>query len=606
MLSFARSVVLTTAVALLVAGAAGATPHSLRTAAAVPDFGPNVKILDPSMTTAQIKGIVDPIATQQKSNEFGTQRYAMLFKPGNYGAPAPLNFNVGYYTEVAGLGALPGQVTINGTVDIHNQCDASGSCVALTNFWRSLSNLTIHIDAGPKGGCDGAAEFWAASQAAPMRRVQIDGGLTTLFDFCTGPNYSSGGFIADSVLPGTVINGSQQQYMVRNSSVGVWTNAVWNQVFAGVQGAPAQSFPNPPYTTLATNPESREKPFLYIDANNHYNVYVPDAQVNSSGPTWTNGQTPGHSIPIESFFIAKPTDSIQSINNALSLGQNLIFTPGVYNVDKTIKVKRADTIVLGLGMATLTAENGVIPMTVADVPGVEISGLIFDAGDTTSQTLLQYGDRHPEGQSDAHHASTDASDPGALHDVFFRIGGPHIGKAVTALEVGRDNTLLDDIWAWRADHGSGVGWTQNTSDTGVEVTGDNVVATGLFVEHFQKYNVLWSGENGKTVMFQNEMPYDPPNQAAWQHDGVLGWAAYKVADSVKTHEAWGLGSYCFFNVDPTIHASRAFEVPVTPGVKMHDLLDLSITRHGTIDHVINDVGTPNNADTTPENVVSYP
>ncbi|MDQ1455149.1 MAG: hypothetical protein QOH28_769 [Actinomycetota bacterium] len=606
MLSLARGVVLATALALIVAGAAGASAHSLRMTAAVPDFGPNVKILDPSMTTAQIKAIVDPIAAQQKSNEFGSERYALLFKPGNYGVSSPLNFNVGYYTEVAGLGALPSQVTINGTVDIHNQCDLTGFCVALTNFWRSLSNLTIHINAGPKGGCDGVAEFWAASQAAPMRRVQIDGGLTTLFDFCSGPNYSSGGFIADSVLPGVVINGSQQQYLMRNSSVGIWTNAVWNQVFAGVEGAPAQSFPTPPYTTLATNPASREKPFLYVDANQHFNVYVPDAQTDSTGATWTSGQTPGHSLPIESFFIAKPTDSIQAINNALSLGQNLIFTPGVYDIDKTIKVKRADTIVLGLGMATLTAEDGVIPMTVADVPGVEISGLIFDAGDTTSPTLLQYGDRRPQGQSDVHQASTDPSDPGALHDVFFRIGGPHVGKAVTALSVGRDNTILDDIWAWRADHGNGVGWTTNTADTGVEVTGDNVVATGLFVEHFQKYNVIWSGENGKTVMFQNEMPYDPPNQAAWQHDGVLGWAAYKVADSVKTHEAWGLGSYCFFNVDPTIHASRAFEVPVTPGVKMHDLLDLSITRHGTIDHVINDVGAPNNADTTPENVVSYP
>ena len=166
--------------------------------------------------------------------------------------------------------------------------------------------------------------------------------------------------------------------------------------------------------------------------------------------------------------------------------------------------------------------------------------------------------------------------------------------------------ILDNIWAWRADHGNGVGWTTNTADTGVVVNGDNVTATGLFVEHYQKYNVIWNGENGKTIMFQNELPYDPPNQAAWQHDGVLGFAAYKVADSVKTHEGWGLGSYCFFNVDPTIHASRAFEVPVTPGVKLHDILTLSITNHGTIDHVVNDFGPPTDANTTPVNVVSYP
>jgi hypothetical protein len=603
MLSFARTLVLVAALASIVAGAAG---HDVRAAAALPDFGPNVKIFDPSMSTSTIKATVDAIAAQQVPNEFGTQRYALLFMPGTYGsAAAPLNFDVGYYTEVAGLGALPGQVTVNGTIDVYNQCNVDG-CFALTNFWRSLSNLTINIDASRKPGCKAAGEFWAASQAAPMRRVQINNGFTTLMDFCTGPSYASGGFIADSVVPGFVLNGSQQQYLVRNSAIGTWSNAVWNQVFAGVQGAPAQSFPSPPYTTLATNPASRERPFLSVDAGGHFSVYVPDARTNSSGATWTTGQTPGHSIPIEDFFVAKPNDSVQSINNALSLGKNLIFTPGVYDLDKTIKVKRADTIVLGLGLATLTTVDGVVPMTVADVPGVEISGLIFDAGETTSQTLLQYGDRHPEGQSDTNHASSDPNDPGALHDVFFRIGGPHGGKAVTALEVGRDNTILDDIWAWRADHGAGVGWTANTADTGVEVTGDDVVATGLFVEHFQKYNVLWAGENGKTVMFQNELPYDPPNQAAWGHDGVLGWAAYKVADSVETHEGWGLGSYCFFNVDPTIHATRAFEVPVTPGVKLHDLLDLSITRHGTFDHVVNDVGGPNNADTTPESIVSYP
>jgi len=605
MLALARSAALAAALALVVAATAGAAHRSVTSA---PDFGPNVKIIDPSMSTAQIRAIVDPIAAQQLSNEFGTQRYAILFKPGTYGTSSPLNFDVGYYTDVAGLGARPGDVAITGTIDVHNQCNA-GFCVALTNFWRSLSNLTLHVDSGPKGGCDGVAEFWATSQAAPMRRVQMDTGLTSLMDFCTGPAYASGGFIADSVLPGVVVNGSQQQYLVRNSSVGTWTNGVWNQVFAGVNGAPAQHFPGDagggPYTTLATNPVSREKPFLYIDGSGNYNVYVPDKQVASSGPTWTTGQTPGHSIPIDQFFIAKPTDSVQSINNALSRGQNLIFTPGVYDVDKTIKVKRADTVVLGMGMATLTAENGVVPMTVADVPGVEISGLIFDAGPVESPVLLQVGDRHSEGNSDTPRA--DPSDPVALHDVFFRIGGPHVGKATTALAVGRDDTILDDIWAWRADHGAGVGWTSNTSDTGVQVTGDNVTATGLFVEHFQKYNVYWAGENGKTVMFQNEMPYDPPNQAAYQHDGLLGWAAYKVADSVKTHEGWGLGSYCFFNVDPSIHSSHAFEVPDTPGVKLHDILDVSISGDGTIDHVVNNTGAANgNPATVPVALVSYP
>jgi hypothetical protein len=589
---------------LVASGGAGATAQHAA-AAATPDFGPNVKIFEPGMSTSQIKAAVDAIAGAQVSNEFGTQRYALLFMPGSYGSAAdPLNFQVGYYTEVAGLGSSPNDVSVNGTIDSYNQCFGPDNCTALVNFWRSVSNLTINVTG--KGGCQ-FGEFWATSQASPMRRVHVNG-YATLMDYCSGPSYASGGFIADSQFSGsTVVNGSQQQYLVRNSSLDGWTNGVWNQVFAGVQGAPPQSFPDPPYTTLDTNPASRERPFLYVDSNEHFNVYVPDVQFDSSDTTWANGETPGHSIPIEDFFVAKPTDSIQSINNALSQGKNLIFTPGVYNVDRTIKVKRADTILLGLGMATLTAQNGAIPMTVADVKGVEISGLIFDAGPVNSPVLLQVGTQHASnGQAREHNGWSDPSDPTALHDVFFRIGGPHVGKATESLEVDADGTILDDIWAWRADHGTGVGWTINTADNGVVVNSDNVLATGLFAEHYQKYDVVWNGENGKTIMFQNEMPYDPPNQAAWQHDGVLGWAAYKVAERVKTHEAWGLGSYCFFNVDPTIHASHAFEVPVSPGVKLHDILDLSITNHGTIDHVVNDFGAATNANTTPIDIVAYP
>jgi hypothetical protein len=134
-----------------------------------------------------------------------------------------------------------------------------------------------------------------------------------------------------------------------------------------------------------------------------------------------------------------------------------------------------------------------------------------------------------------------------------------------------------------------------------------VTATGLFVEHYQKYNVIWSGERGRTVFFQNELPYDAPDQASWQHDGVLGWAAYKVADPVRSHEAWGIGSYCFFNVNPTLHATRAFEVPETPGVRLHDLLTVSLGGVGTIDHVVNDTGAAaQGPGTVPVDLVQYP
>jgi len=511
---------------------------------------------------------------------------------------------VGYYTEVAGLGASPTDVTINGHVDVYNRCLTPTNCIALVNFWRSLSNLTINVTGTGLPGCRASGNFWAVSQAAPMRRVDITGGNLTLMDYCTaGPQYASGGFIADS-RTGFVINGSQQQFLVRDSSIGGWSNGVWNQVFSGVVGAPPQSFSTtpfdpPPYTTLATSPVTRERPFLYLDSAGHYNVFLPALRHDSSGTTWGSGPAAGSATPIDEFFVADPSDDAQAINEALARGENLIFTPGVYRLDKTIKVKRPDTVVLGLGFPTLVPTNGGAAMTIADVKGVKVAGLLFDAGPVDSPVLLEVGTRH------AH--TSDPGDPTSLHDVFFRIGGATVGSATTSLVVNSDDVLLDDIWAWRADHGTGVGWTTNTADTGVVVNGDDVTAYALFVEHYQKYQLIWNGDNGKTVFFQNEMPYDPPNQAAWTHDGVNGYAAYKVADSVATHEAWGLGSYCFFNVDPSIHATRGFEVPVTPAVKLHDLLTVSLGGVGTIDHVVNDTGAAaQGAATIPVNIVSFP
>jgi hypothetical protein len=572
-----------------------------------PDFGPNVTIFDPSMPTGEIQAVIDAIANQQISNQFGTQRYALLFMPGTYGSSGtPLNFQVGYYTAVAGLGSSPNDVVINGSIDVYNQCAAPNNCVALTNFWRSLSNLTINVTT-PNFGCKNG-EFWAVSQAAPMRRVHIIGPVT-LMDYCTPPSYASGGFIADSEFDGgTVINGSQQQWLVRNSKLDGWTNGVWNQVFSGVVNAPAQNFTTPPtgnpYTTLATSPVTREEPFLYVDSAGNFNVFVPALQRNSSGTTWGSGSAPGSSIPITDFFVAKPTDSVQKINSALAQGQNLLLTPGIYQLDRTIKVKRPDTVVLGLGFPTLVPNNGVVAMSVADVIGVKLAGLLFDAGPVNSPVLLQVGTKN------AH--KSDPADPTSIQDVFFRIGGATPGKATVSLQVDSDNVIIDDIWAWRADHGNGVGWTDNTADTGLVVNGDNVTAYGLFVEHYQKYEVIWNGNGGTEIFFQNEMPYDPPSQADWtEAPGIDGWAAFKVANTVTSFSGYGMGSYSFFNQGVNIYAANAFEVPVTlPHSSLNDLLTifLSTAGFGGILNVVNGTGgssTIANPD-TPVTVVSYP
>jgi hypothetical protein len=545
-------------------------------------LGPNVLVFDPSMSTGSVQSQLDSVFARQESNQFGTERYALLFKPGSYS----VNANIGFYTSIAGLGRNPGDVTINGGVTV----DAGwfqGN--ATQNFWRSAENLAVN----PTGGFN----RWAVSQAAPFRRMDIRGDLNLAPN---GYGWASGGYIADTRVSGTAQPYSQQQWFTRDSQIGGWLNGVWNMVFSGVAGAPAPSFPNPPYTVVPQSPVTREKPYLYVDSAGAYNVFVPSLRQNSQGTSWANGSTPGSSIPLNQFFVAKPGDSVATINAALAQGLHLLFTPGVYHLNQTINVTRANTVVLGLGYATLIPDNGVTPMTVADVDGVKIAGLLFDAGPVNSPVLLQVG---PNGSAGTSHAAN----PTSIQDVFFRIGGAGPGKATTSLVVNSSNTIIDHIWAWRADHGAGVGWAVNTADTGLIVNGNNVTAYGLFVEHYQKYEVIWNGQGGRTIFFQNEMPYDPPNQAAWMNGSTNGYAAYKVANNVTSHEAWGVGSYCYFNVNPSVNAARGFEVPNTAGVRFHGLLTVSLGGNGTITNVINTTGgIASGTATVPSYVVSYP
>ncbi|MCU1682596.1 MAG: Ricin lectin [Amycolatopsis sp.] len=552
-------------------------PASARTASPsdAPDFGPNVKIFDPSMSSSDIQSQLDSISNQQQGNEFGGDRYAVMFKPGTYNN----DVNVGYYTQALGLGLNPDDVTINGGVHVQDQ---NGG--ALVNFWRGAENFAVN----PSGGTD----TWAVSQSSPMRRVDIHGDLQL-----SDSGYSSGGFLADSNVTGQVRSGSQQQWLSRNTSWGSWDGSNWNMVFVGAQNAPAQSFPNPPDTTVDQTPVVREKPFLYVDGSGNYQVFAPSVRTNTAGTTWGSGTAPGKSLPISQFYIAKPADTADTINSALASGKNLLFTPGVYHLSSEIHVTRPDTVVLGLGLATLTPDNGNAAMKVDDVNGVEIAGLLLDAGQTNSPVLLEVG---PSGSGADH-----SGDPTTLSDVFFRVGGAGVGKVSQAAVINSNNVITDDTWIWRADHGDGVGWNDNTADNGLVVNGDNVTAYGLAVEHFQQYQVIWNGNDGRTYFFQNEMPYDVPDQGTWRGGGN-GYAAYKVADTVTNHQAWGLGSYCYFSTNPSVVADRAFEVPNTPGVSLHGLVTVSLGGTGTITNIINDTGGSVNSGNTVADLSNYP
>jgi hypothetical protein len=557
-----------------------------------PNLGPNTFVYDPSTPAGTIQSRLDSIATQMKTNQFGTERYAVLFKPGTYNADVNLRF----YTQVAGLGLSPDDVNLNGHVRVEADWLQQGDNPnnlgnATQNFWRSAENLSVTLPSGQ-------IERWAVSQAAPYRRMHLRGQVQL---WNGGDGWASGGLIADSRIDGVVESGSQQQFFTRNSDLrGGWSGSVWNMVFTGTAGAPAQHFPNPSHTVVASTPKIREKPFLYVTPQGEYRVFVPALRQNATGTSWGSGAAAGTSVSLADFYVVQTGTPAATINAALAEGKHLLFTPGVHHLDQPLRVTNPNTVVLGLGLATLTPDTGQAAIQVSDVDGVKLAGLLIDAGAQNSPVLVEMG---PAGSSASHSAN-----PSSLHDVFFRVGGAHTGKATVSLQVNSSDVIGDHMWLWRGDHGTGVGWTTNTARNGLVVNGANVTMYGLFVEHYQQYNVVWNGDGGRTYFYQNEMPYDPPDNAAWGSSGggAQGWASYKVADSVTSHEAWGVGVYCFFNTNNSVVASRGFEVPNRSGVRFHGLATVSLGGVGTINHVINDTGDTANLPHQVSYVENYP
>ncbi len=565
-----------------VSGASGkAMPENFRKFN-LPVFGENVFVFDPSMDMKDIQIIIDTVFARQSArrSEFSTNRYALLFKPGKY----DLDIKVEYYMQILGLGESPEDVMINGAVRSNTLNRGS----VLVNFWRSVENLTVIPS-------DNSTMVWGVSQASPLRRVHIKGNLQ-LFD----KGYASGGFLADSKVDGNITSGPQQQWFTRNSDMGKWIGGNWNMMFVGVNGAPAENWPELPYTTIKETPIVREKPFLAFDGK-QFIIKVPKLKRNSIGPDWISGNNTEETIGIDKFYIAKPgVDNAETMNSALKKGKHLLITPGRYFLDKSLKVTRPGTVIMGIGLATLIPENGNAAVEISDVNGVTVCGLTIDAGKVFSKELFvvgQSGSRMPHGSSEAS-AKEDAANPVFLYDIFFRVGGPAEGSAGACMIINSRHVIVDHIWLWRADHGNGVGWEKNRAANGLIVNGDNVTIYGLFNEHFQEYQTLWNGNNGRVYFYQSEMPYDPPTVDSWKHDGIYGYASYKVSDNVKNHEAWGIGIYNVFYDAPVI-VDNAIESPANLEDKIHNkiIFWLNGNKESIVKSIINGKGGPVNSTT---------
>ena len=627
-------------------------------------FGPSVCVFTPPTTAtelAAIQTVVNNIAIQQVplSAQFNDQGYALLFEPGTYGsATTPLVFQVGYYTEVAGLGAVPQDTIINGLIEVF-----ANGVNSDVNFWRSLSNLTLNEVTGTAptfvpaiadaygAGCADSEETWSASQAAPIRSVIINGSIN-FQDYCLGNDYASGTYVANSEINGQLNWSGNQQGIARNTDMESAAGYVWNYVYSGDECPPGYTPPagtacsptkdvfdglsnssQPGYigggtdgingvdqvTELPNSPVTQEEPFLYTTSSGSHVVwdaFVPAVQKNSVGPNFLSGTEAGTKVPFSNFFVANPTTPELQIQGALNQGKDLVLTPGTYDLNAALVVSHPDSTILGLGFPVLVPQRGNETMVVQPNNGVELSGMIFDAGPVNSPVLLQVGSSpNNNGNGNGNNGNGNGNgnnrkDPDLIQDIFFRIGGAETTRvsATVSLLDNADNSIIDDVWAWRADHGAGpIGWTANTGDTGVTVTGDNVTAYGLAVEHYQKNEVIWSGNNGTEIFFQNELPYDPPSQTSWEASPIQpGYPSFLVSNNVQSFHGYGMGSYVVFIYTPVIlWDAMAYEAPNAPGVVFTDAMDLFISstcsvkgncptksQSGGLDSVIDGVGGP--------------
>ncbi len=538
-------------------------------------FGENVYIFSPEDDPARVNEVLADLYEKQEENEFGKKRYAIYFMPGIY--DESIEVNVGYYMQVAGLGMLPTDTRIESL-----QCTADwlgddpNNHNACCNFWRGVENIEL-----------GSNTMWAVSQATFMRRVQVDGALYLHDNY----GWCSGGFLADSNTELMTDSGSQQQWLSRNCSWKSWMGENWNMVFVGTEEGenPRGTWPAIPYTTVEVTEKIQEKPFLIYDEKKGYQVFVPEVRENATGVSWKAGVR-GVALPIADFYVAKADkDTAENINAALEQGKHLLLTPGIYEIDEPVRVKNEGTIVLGMGLATLQSADGSVCMETSDAEGIIIAGVLFDAGEVMSENLLVVG-----GEGDVAVREDGSRKFISLSDVFFRVGGTATAEPTQAeccVTIHSDNVIGDNLWVWRADHGSQVAWDKNVTRNGIVINGANVTMYGLMVEHFHEYQTIWNGENGKVYMYQSEIPYDVPSQSMWMsHDGEMeGYASFYVAEGVQKFEAWGLGVY-LYNRDIPVVLNTAMEVPDREGVKVHHICTVMLNGYPGMRHVINNCG----------------
>lgn len=548
-------------------------------------------------------------------HHFSDRRNAVLFAPGIY---HNIDLQVGYYSQVLGLGVSTDDVQFhNGkgpfvpSLNRHLHGNNTGTC--LDTFWRSGENFALYGDMK-----------WAVSQASPLRRVHVTKDLY-LHD---KDAYASGGHIANAVVDGHTHFGGQQQYLSRNVHFGNGTSGgAWGMVYVGCENAPPSSSGedgSAAITTVNPTPIRMEKPYIAMyDDKTKFQLRVP--KVSHAGDDKPQVHGDGEeSRDFSAVKVAKATDSTSEIQASLDEGKDVVLSPGIYNLDRTIEIKKSNQVVLGLGLATLVAPKGSPCIHVAPgLDGVRIAGVMLEAPpvdpatrekDAKHWSLLEFG---TEGVKD----EGNPMNPGGLFDIFCRVGGGgpaaqrHWISIDTMVRIHSSHVVGDNLWLWRADHASlepgekvncpevspvfyQTEKDEYNVDTGIIVAGNDVTIYGLAVEHTSKHQTIWQGENGTVFFYQCEFPYDVDVDF-----GTDGYRGYKIEDTVSSHRLFSPGIYSNFR-NAVVKVDTAIEHGASEHIKVVNPFTVHLDNNGFIHSIVNGEGDPASKKGTPARIVA--
>ena len=547
--------------------------------------------------------------TWTSEHHFSNRRHALLFAPGTY---TNLTWQVGYYVHVAGLGVSPNDVEFRDcgphVPALNHHVKEGGTCLDM--FWRSAENIFV----------SGVNMTWAVSQAAPLRRVHVAKDLF-LFD---GQAFASGGHLANAQIDGVLRFGSQQQWMSRNVHLrqGIQGGA-WSLVFAGCTGQVPEFSPGsdstPSITVKEYLPIRIEKPYVAVQKDSlqedelKFDLRVPSA-VRGEGVT-TGTVFDGAKDDVRDFsrvhvVIAGTEDISGRVQAALDAGKDVVLAPGIHQLTKTLEIRHANQVILGLGLATMVAPTDGSPCVrvAPKIPGVRIAFVMLEAstraecteGSPKFSSLLEWGDADVDDAGDP-------GNPGAMFDVFCRVGGATAGNRSdifvdAMMRIHSGNVVGDNLWLWRADHGklnedgevanyphiSPLYHQTEESEfrvqTGIEVGGNDVTIYGLAVEHANGHQTVWSGQRGAVYFYQCELPYDV-KQASF---GDKDYNGYLITENVQSHTLAGAGVYSNFR-NEQVKVKTAIRHPKTD-IQCVNPFTVFLDNNGYIETIVNGVG----------------